>query len=322
MKTVLVTNNYTQEQINIVEKEINGLFNVLFLNDVLANEYLLTKVDYILASGRFSLNKEFLLKLPNLKMIQRTGVGLDTLDLEAINSIGIPLYVNSGVNANSVAEHTIMLMLAALRKLIIINNELKAGNIKRQGIGLKTFELSGKTVGIVGMGNIAKRLAFLLKSFGAIVYYYDINRLDELDEKELNLNYTDLDGLFSNSDIISLHCASNSDTKHIINKNAINKMKDGVIIVNTARGELINTDDLIQAMYQSKVSFACLDVFENESGGIDRRLLKMDNVIITPHIGGVTFDSFVKMIHYGVRNIVCFDKNSLKEIEEFKYRFN
>ena len=142
-------------------------FELRFLSEQSQNALLneVENIDYILAGGRLKITREVLDRAVNLKMIQRSGVGLDSLDLDAIKEKGIPLYVNQGVNAESVAEHAILLMLACLRRLPSINRNTKNGIWNKQAQGVQTSELKGKTVGIIGMGNIAQTLVSLLKPF-------------------------------------------------------------------------------------------------------------------------------------------------------------
>ena len=320
MKNILLSNKYNGEPYEIIKQVIPSNMNLLML-DELTEENFIEKVkyaDYILASGRIKINNSVLDKASNLKMIQRTGVGLDSIDLDALKSRNIPLYVNKGVNSKSVAEHTILLMLAALRNLCTINNNTKNGIWNKQNQGVKTRELSEQTVGIIGMGHIGQLVAHILKSFGANVLYFDSNKLDEDTEKQLNILYADMDTIFKESDIISLHCPLTMQNKNLIYKNNIEKMKDGVIIINTARGGLILENDLIYSLKNNKVRFACLDVFEEEPIK-NAELLNLENVIITPHIGGVTYDSFYRMMKEAMHNIEFFDNGCLDEIEKYKY---
>ena len=277
-------------------------------------------IDYILASGRYKIDKELLSKAKKLKMVQRTGVGLDSIDLEALKEKGTPLYVNAGVNSESVAELTLLFILAGLRKLPTINSNLKKGIWNKQDQGVQTNELKGKKVGLIGMGNIAKRVANLLIPFGVDVFYYDPFKLPDKEETNLKVSYSGLDVVLQICDIISLHCPFSENTKHIINKNTIEEMKDGVALINTARGGLINTEDLIYSLRNNKFSFVCLDVYENEPIK-ESELFGFDNVITTPHIGGITKESFSKMMEDAIRNIKAFDKGHLEEIEQYRYEY-
>lgn len=320
MPNILLTNHYEGVPLEILMRQIPSGYQLDVLQQP-TRECLLKQAcdaDYFLVSGRLRIDKEILDNAQKLKMIQRTGVGLDVLDMQELRSRNLPLYVNQGVNSQSVAEHTVMLILACLKKLTLINNNVKNGIWKKQEQGLSTFELSGKTVGLIGLGNIGRRVAKLLNAFGADVLCYDKYLMTET--IGVVAKQVDLDELLSKSDIVSLHCPLTLETKGIINKASIEKMKDGVILVNTSRGPLINTEDLLDGIQSGKVSFAGLDVYEEEPVHNDA-LLAQSNIITTPHIGGVSYDSFNRMMHEAVNNIVLFDKGLLDEIEACKYLY-
>lgn len=253
-------------------------------------------------------------------MIQRTGVGLDSLDLDLIKEKNIPLYVNKGINANSVAEHTLLLMLAALRNLIQIDKNTKNGIWKKQIQGVHTYELNGKTVGLIGMGAIGRRVAEILEGFHVNIIYYDVYRVSTEIEQNLEIQYCELNELLKKSDIISLHCPLTKDTEYIINEPAINKMKEGSIIINTARGGLIKEMALTEALKSGKLLYAGIDVYEREPATASP-LFELENVITTPHIGGVTYNSFSEMMKEAMRNIEAFENGKLDNIEQYRYKF-
>lgn len=322
MSTLLLTNHYEGTPLEILRSVLPSNINLLVLEKAEKNE-LIEKAkfaNYFLVSGRLHIDKDVLDSAVNLKMIQRTGVGLDVFDFDEIKNKGVPLYVNQGVNSQSVAEHTVLLILACLKKLTLINSNVKNGIWKKQLQGLTTFELCGKTVGLVGIGNIGKKVANILNAFGAKVVYHDMFRLDVQSERNLNVEYMPLEELLSVSDIVSLHCPLTEDTKYLINASSIDIMKTGSVLVNTSRGPLICENDLINALISGKISFAGLDVYEEEPTKNDR-LLSLDNVITTPHIGGVSYDSFRRMMELGIRNIVLFDQGKFNEIEQFRYKY-
>ncbi|MBR2589969.1 MAG: 2-hydroxyacid dehydrogenase [Clostridia bacterium] len=320
MPNILLTNHYEGLPLEILMHQIPSGYQLEVLEQA-TQECLLQKAgnaDYFLVSGRLKITNEVLSKAKKLKMIQRTGVGTDVFDMKALKSKNIPLYVNQGVNAQSVAEHTILLILACLKRLTVINNNVKNGIWQKQEQGLSTFELHGKTVGLIGLGNIGKRVAEFLNAFGANVLYYDIFCTDTAGS--ISVQSVALEELFSRCDIISLHCPLTVQTKGIINKSSIEKMKDGVIIVNTARGALINTSDLLEGIKSKKVAFAGLDVYEEEPVN-NAELFMQKNIITTPHIGGVSYDSFHAMMHRAVENIVLFESGKFDEIERYKYAY-
>ena len=320
-KTILLTNHYDSAPYSIVLSELPEGFTLEMLpeNSQEKLEEFAVKADYILASGRIRITKEVLNKTCNLKMIQRTGVGLDSLDLAAINEKCIPLYVNQGVNSESVAEHTLLLMLACLRKLTVVHKNTVNGVWKKQEQGVQTRELAGKTVGLVGMGNIARVLVRLLKGFGVNILYYAPHRLSEETETALGIKYCDFEQMLSEADILSLHCPLTENTRHMLNAETIEYMKSGSILINTARGGLIDTNALTTALQSGKIAFAGLDVHEEEPLKAGNSIMQLDNVILTPHIGGITYDSFRQMMHDAMRNIDKFDKGDLDAIAQYRY---
>ena len=319
---ILLTNHYEGKPAEIIKSAVPDGFELEMLESVSQQELegKVKEADYLLVSGRLKINRTVLENATNIKMIQRTGVGLDSIDLEYIRNHDIPFYVNKGVNAQSVAEHTILLMLASLRNLVEINENTKRGIWKKQAQGVCTHELCGKTVGLIGMGAIGRKVAGMLKAFGAKVLYNDVSKMKQEDENALGIKFSTREEIIEKSDIISLHCPLTDDTRHMINDRAVNKMKNGVILINTARGGLIDEAALINGIKNGKIAGAGIDVYEKET--VDNsEVLNLQNVITTPHIGGVTYDSFYQMMYQAMRNIEMFDKGQLQEIEQGRYKF-
>lgn len=320
MPKILITNTYP----NSIRQIINTLtpvgFELLFVEQADKGELLRLggQVDYFLVGGRLPIDEEVLKSAKNLKMIQRTGVGLDQMDLEALRRNAIPLYVNKGVNAVAVAEHTLMLLLALLRKVRTADDLLRKGVWKKQALGVETFELTGKTIGLIGLGNIGLEFVKMLQPFGLTILYNKPNRLSEDVEKAYGLTYITLDELLGSSDIISLHCALEPNTRNIINKDSIAKMKDHVFIVNTSRGKLIEEKDLIDNLLVGKIAGAGLDVFTDEPLPPGHPLSLLDNVVLTPHIGGITHESFSRMYTKAFENIVAYEQEDLSKIKHLK----
>lgn len=321
MPVIQITNTYQGDVLEIVKSCAPSGFEIRTLSQNTEQALIscVEDAEYILASGRVKIGREVLKKAQRLKMVQRTGVGLDSLDLEALKQKGIPLYVNKGVNAQSVAEHALLLMLACLRHLPEINANTKQGIWDKQKQGIKTKELSGKTVGIIGMGSTGRALATLLKPFRVRLLYIDVQPLPKQVEKELGAIFVDYKNLYAQADIISLHCPLFRENQHLICKETIEQMKDGVILVNTARGGLICSADLADAIKKGKVAAAGIDVYEQEPVKDDDPLVKMSHVISTPHIGGVTYDSFYQMMHDAMRNIELFEKGQFDKIADSRY---
>ena len=278
--------------------------------------------DYFLVSGRLRIDDAVLDAAPRLKMIQRTGVGTEMLDLDAIKKRGIPVYVNAGVNARSVAEHALALILACLKRLPEINAQVHNGIWKKQATGVTTRELYGKCVGLVGMGNIGRIVSRLLNAFGANVIYTDVFRQSETVEKELNLTFCpSFEEMLPKVDILSFHCPLTADNVEVLNARTLSMMKPGAVVVNTARGKLINPDDLYDAILSGRILSAGLDTHYEEPIKDGYKLLGLENVILTPHIGGLSYEAFHSMMKGAMDNIVAFESGQLDQIEGKKLEF-
>lgn len=318
MPKILHTARYTGLPLEILQKACPKEFTVKTLDELSQQQLVKEAVDadYLLVSGRLVINGEVLDAAKNLKMIQRTGVGTDMLDKEEIQRRGIPVYVNAGVNSRSVAEHTLMLILATLKRLPQINAQLHNGVWKKQLSGVSTNELYGKTVGIVGMGHVGRLVASMLRPFEANVIYTDIVRQPEEVERELDITYCDsFETLLPLADVLTLHCPMVSENLEAINARTLALMKPGAIIINTARGKLINPDALYDAVTSGHIRAAALDTHYEEPIKEGYRLAELENVILTPHIGGLSYEAFEAMMVGAMENIEAFEMGKLSEIE-------
>ncbi len=324
MKKILHTASYSGTPWDILRSVIPSGFRVETL-DSLYRECLLRQAvdaDYFLVSGRLAIDEEVLAVAPHLKMIQRTGVGTEMLDLDAIRQHGIPVYVNSGVNAQSVAEHTLTLMLACLKQLPLINKRTHSSVWEKQASGLQTRELFGKTVGLVGMGNIGRIVSRMLNAFGANVIYTDVIRHPEAVEKDLHLTYfPTFEVMLPKVDILSFHCPLTADNVEVLNACTLSMIKPGAVVVNTARGKLINPDDLYDAIISGRILSAGLDTHYEEPIKDGYKLLGLENVILTPHIGGLSYEAFHSMMKGAMDNIVAFESGQLDQIEGKRLKY-
>lgn len=317
MKRILHTYRYTGRPWEILKSVVPEGFTIKTLDEPTQEQLIkeASEADYLLVSGRLKINKEVLDSAKNLKMIQRTGVGTDMLDKNEIKRRGIPVYVNAGVNARSVAEHTLMLILSCLKRVTIIDRQVRHGIWKKQETGTSCHELYGKTVGLVGMGAIGRQVVTYLNCFGANIVYTDLFRMDIEQEKKLNAKYvSSFEELLPLVDILSFHCPLTEENHRLLNADTINLIKDGAIVVNTARGKLIDKQDLYDALISGKISFAGLDVHYDEPLGYDEPLYNLGNVILSPHIAGLSFETFHSMMKGAIDNIVAFDEGKIGEI--------
>ena len=318
MPKILHTARYTGTPWEILKSVVPEGFTVETLEE-LSDQCLLRQAvdaDYLLVSGRLPIDEGVLSAAKHLKMIQRTGVGTEMLDMGAIKEHNIPVYVNAGVNARSVAEHTVALMLACLKRLPQINADTHNGVWKKQQQGLTTHELYGKIVALVGMGNIGRTVAAMLKPFGVKILYTDVFRQSADVEYQLGLTYCkSFEAMLPETDILSFHCPLTPENSEILNSRTIALLKSGAIVVNTARGKLINSDDLYEALKSGQVRNAALDTHYDEPINEGYNLAELDNVILTPHIGGLSYEAFQSMMAGAVENIMAFEEGRSKEIE-------
>lgn len=321
MPSILLTNYYSHTLLSIIRSVLPSNFSLITLNEPTRREILskATEADYFLVGGRIKIDEEIIAAAKKLKMVQRTGVGLDSLDLTALKKRGIPLYVNPGVNARSVAEHTLMLILAVMRRLALVDHTLKSGKWMKHETGIQNNELYGKTVGLVGLGNIGRYVALMLRPFGVRMIYCKRHRLSEKEESRLSIAYRTFQRLIVESDIISLHCPLTPETKHMLSYNEFSRMKPGAIVINTSRGKLIDEEALIHHLKEGTLKGAGLDVFEHEPVQSNNELLAQSNVVLTPHIGGITSESFNEMMYNAFQNIYRFENGDLISIEGKKF---
>ena len=240
--------------------------------------------------------------LPQLKVISKYGIGLDKIDLDYATEKKIPVLFTPGVNHTTVAEHSMGLLLGLERKIVTEANYTREGNWKR----LTGNEIMGRTMGIVGLGRIGKEVAIRAKAFGLKVIAYG-NYWDDNFAKDNAIERCDsLNSLFTKADIITLHTKLNDNTRHMIDAEGIGMMKPGVIILNTARGELIDTAAMVQALDNDHVGGYGADVLDQEPPPPDHPLLKAKNCIITPHIGSRTYQSVQRQAGMATRNLINF----------------
>lgn len=231
-----------------------------------------------------------------LRVIARTGVGVDNIDVKSATNRGI-LVVNVPVmNADSVAEHVLCLILALAKNLIKFDSELRRGNwaVRDELLG-NNIELAGKTLGIVGLGTIGSVVARKAKGLNMRILYYSRRRKTDV-EKEFGIEYVDLETLLKESDFITVHVALTKETHHMIGEREFKSMKKTTYFINTSRGPVVDQKALCDALEKNWIAGAALDVFEEEPPSPNNTVFKFRNLIVTPHVAGFTKDARVKMI--------------------------
>lgn len=302
-QTVAIIGPIDEDGKKVIREKLSDRFNVIDIST--PEEYhKLENVDYaVLRTLR--IDGDTIRNCPKLKLIQRWGVGYDTVDIDTAGECGVQVAITSGVNATSVAEYAVLLMLSVYRNLISINGNVRDGKWRDDTLIQKSFVIDGKNVGLVGLGNIGKQVARKVQGFGAEVCYYDLFRLSEEQEAELELKYRSIEELIKESDIISLHLPLTKETKNLFNKQAFSKMKSSAIIINTARGGIINDQDLYEALTTGEILGAGIDVFENEPVLADHPLLSLSNIVVSSHSAGNTADNSIYMATRCVENIIA-----------------
>ena len=247
-------------------------------------------------------NEQLYKDAPHLKLIQLLSAGYDRADLVAANKHKVPLCNNGGANSVAVSEHALLLMLSVSRRLITQHANVTAG--RWHGNAPPTVhEVRNKVLGIVGLGTIGKKVARLAMAFGMIVHYYDIKRLKEEEEDALGVRFRLLPEILRGSDILSLRVPLNASTHHLIGAQELAVMKKSAIIVNTSRGPVIDEKAMTKALSEGKLFGAGLDVFDEEPTPPDNPLLKLDNVVLTAHLAGPTWESNITRLRNGFDNV-------------------
>lgn len=235
-----------------------------------------------------------------LRAVAKYGVGVDNIDQDALRERGIPLQTTPGANNVSVAELALGLMLVLARNLCGAVRSVKDGGwARRQGV-----ELTGKTLGLVGCGQIGREVAVRAGGLGMAVTIADPYFEDEAFLERHGIRRTDMDGLLAGADFVSLHLPLTPETRGIIGRSALERMKPGSFLVNTARGELIDEAALQRALESGGLAGAACDVFTKEPPG-DHPLLRLDNFILTPHVGAHTREAVLRMARTATRNLLA-----------------
>jgi D-lactate dehydrogenase len=256
--------------------------------------------------------------LPDLKFIATLSTGFDHIDLAAAAARGIPVSSVPAYGENTVAEFAFALILALSRKIIAANNRVHNEH-KFTTDGLCGFDLAGKTIGVVGTGRIGKHAVRMAKGFDMKIVAYDVYH-DDAFAKEMGFEYLSLEDLLKQSDIITIHAPYLPSTHHLINANNVGLIKNGAILVNTARGAIVETAALIAALKNGTLAGAGIDVLEEEAAmkagdmGIDAELIAMPNVIVTPHNAFNTREAFVRILDTTIDNIVAFVNGALTNV--------
>jgi phosphoglycerate dehydrogenase-like enzyme len=260
--------------------------------------------EYYLGSPRHGIGNEFFRAAPRLKLVQLTSAGYDRVDLEAARKARVPVANNGGANSVAVAEHTVMLMLAVLKRLVYHHNNVAAGTWRTaEFAAMRTYELEGKRLGIVGLGNIGKKVARRVQGFDMDVVYHDVLRLTGDQEDALGVRFVLFTELLRTADVVTLHVPLNDVTRGLISTRELAMMKRSAILVNTCRGPVVDENALHQALASGTIAGAGLDVMVEEPPRPNHPLFALPTVTLTPHSAGPTWDNWARAYRNGFDNI-------------------
>lgn len=281
----------------------SGFELVIVRNEHTELEAALATAEYLVCYPNVRTGDAFYRAAPSLRLHQLLSAGYDDVDLEAARRAKVPVSNNGGANAISVAEHAMMLMLMVSRRVISQHANVSGGRWRGNSPAPRMYEIHGKTLGIIGLGTIGKKVARLARAFGMRVQYYDIVRMTEDAEDALGVRFRLMGELLAISDIITLHVPLNTTTRHMIGAHELASMKPEAIIVNTSRGPVIDEAALARALADNKLFGAGLDVFDQEPPPPDNPLLALKNVVLTSHFAGPTWDNQIARLRNAYDNV-------------------
>lgn len=306
MKKTIMMMHQPKEVAYEILKDYNIIFGTSKDDDF---EMKLKKADYLVTSLDFPVNKEFIEKYPNIRLYNNFAVGHDNLNKEDGKNGNVTMCNCPDCVTIPTAELTFTLMLAAARKLVLSHHKAITTACYDKA-GTEGFDITGKTIGIIGLGAIGKQVAKYLSGFDCKFIYNKQSGQDREFEEKYDAMFATVDYLVSHSDIVTLHCPLTPDTTNLINKELLKTMKPTSLLINVARGKVVNTDDLVEALEKGYIAGAGLDVFEDEPN-IDTRLQNSQKVTLTPHIGGNTVETKVRLYNKVKQNIKAFEANDV-----------
>jgi D-3-phosphoglycerate dehydrogenase / 2-oxoglutarate reductase len=303
MKNVLLLETIADEAFEILHSNAEiQIFEVYksSLEEILQEN----KIDVIITRGKGQVRKELMEAIPTLKIVARCGVGLDNIDIEEASARKIKVVNAPGSNADTIAEHTISLMLILQRNLFQSISEVKNGNWNWRN-QFQGDEINGKTLGILGLGNIGKKVANIANAMGMKVIYWNDSKQD------VAYKFCSFEEVLKQSDIISLHLPLTNQTENLINEVAFSQMKPNAILINTARGQIIDEKALLNALEANKIAGFGADVLSIEPPNEENLLVNHPKTMITAHVGSLSATTYKKMCVSTVQNVVgiLFDTN-------------
>lgn len=265
------------------------------------------KVDALATLLSDKIDAEVFDAAPNLKIVAQMAVGFDNIDVAEATKRGIYVTNTPGVATESTADYAWALLMAVARRVVEGDKYVRTGQWKVgwHPMMMQGRDIYGATLGIVGLGRIGGAIAKKAKGFDMTVLYYDVVRNPDF-EKKYDLQFTPLDTLFQKADFVTINAPLNKDTYHLVNENKLKLMKKTAYLINNARGPIVDEKALYKALKEGWIAGAALDVFEQEPTPMDNPLLKLDNVVVAPHISSASYDTRAKMTDMVAQNLVAF----------------
>jgi D-3-phosphoglycerate dehydrogenase len=310
MKKIAIIEEIHKDGLDLLKKNSNYEYELI--TDVSVDNLIKVLPHFDACTLRVTkLDEKILKHCPKMKVISRHGVGYDNVDLNYIKKNNISLLITATANAIAVAEHVLSMFLSLSKSITKYDDEVRAGNFKNNAHKIKTFELFNKNILIAGFGRIGKKLIKRCLAFDTKVYIYDPYVDKEVITKHGGIKINNIEEGIKIADYVSLHMPLTIETKDLINYSVLQKMKSSSIIVNTARGGIINEKDLDKALNENLLFGAALDVFSKEPIDIDNPLLKNKKVILSPHSATFTDECTSRMSIETTKNIIDFFENKL-----------
>lgn len=302
---VLITCNLPQEVRACIEKEhhvqINDEDRPMERNNLLQ---CVKNKEGLLCTITDQIDRELLDKAPHLRMIANYGVGFNNIDVKAATARGIPVSNTPGVLTDATADITFALILATARRVVEGDKRNREGKFKFWApLHFLGREVSGKTLGIIGLGRIGKAVVRRARGFEMRVLYHNRHPMEESEEKQLDVQYVDLKRLLTEADFVSLHVPLTDQTHHLIGSHELERMKPSAYLINASRGPVVDEKALVEALKNGKIAGAGLDVYEDEPN-LAPGLADLDNVTLLPHVGSATLETRTKMAQLAADNLL------------------
>ncbi len=296
---VVYWNQATEEVYDVVRSQMPSGWTLITLQGENTQGWLsqIMDADFMIVAD-WAVTEETLAAAPKLKMVQHQGVGHERIDKQALKARGIPLALCPAGTTVGVAEHTLLLILAVYKRLVVADTKLRQGTWLQWGLRSTSFELCGKTLGLVGFGRIGQAVAKRAHAFEARILYHDtFIPTPPTGVRAWGVESVGLDDLLRRSDVVSVHVPTTDETRKFMNADRFRQMKRTAVFINTSRGAVVDEPALIRALQDKVIAGAGLDVYEREPIQADNPLLAMDTVVLTPHIAAGTVDALREKMH-------------------------